>query len=143
MQLWNNFQEAQNVLRELSFEFERPIPLDFQPKHQKAFEASRMSKTSLAPVWGQHASFFSEPLLELNAGPKQTFDGFVKYQQAWVERNLLCPFCDHVNWNMTYCVAFHPPEQFIYDPSQEFYVLLCPKCERAAECIPRQLVGAL
>ena len=120
--------------------FRSPTALDFTPHLKERFKESKMSLTNLAPLWGQHISYFGELGLELNAGPRQNNDPKVRYQQDWIDRNLGCPFCMHTNWALSYAMELREPEQQWYDPHNFFYTLMCHKCERAVEVVPKELV---
>ncbi len=124
-------------------EFNEPVHYDFTPKMKKDFKERKISRTSLAPVWGQESYYFNDPVWELNSGPRQNDNPMIKYQQDWVETKLQCPFCNHDYWNLTYAVTLRPSEESIFDPQKIFYILLCPKCERAVEAIPRKLVDVI
>lgn len=120
--------------------FTPPPQLEFTPELVKRFKSYKISGTELAPLWGQYIDYFDNYEFELNAGPRQNNDPKVKYQQEWVARNIHCPFCLHDDWAMTYAMKLGKPEQQWYDPDGLFYVLICPKCHRAVEALPRQLI---
>jgi hypothetical protein len=121
--------------------FTSPTTLDFSPSMRRNYEEFKISNTSFGPLWGQHISYFDDNWIELNAGPRQNDDSHVKYQQNWVEQNLYCPFCFHTDWNLTYAVSLKEPERIWYDPEDTMYALVCPRCERVVEAIPKELIG--
>jgi hypothetical protein len=118
-----------------------PHALDFTPLHYEKFKASTISKTPMAPLWGQPISYFNELVVELNAGPPQVQEPKVRYQQAWVERNIKCPFCYHSEWALAFVYNLRPEDEWVYDPQKQYYAFLCPRCVRCVESIPRQLVN--
>lgn len=120
-----------------------PETLDFTPEHYEKFDQLKISETSLAPVWGQPREYFGEQEWELNAFGRMSNDPRIKYQQEWVEENLECPFCEHIDWNETYACVLKEPEIWVYDKHKQYYVLLCPKCERCVEALPRQIIKEL
>jgi hypothetical protein len=122
-------------------DFEPPGQLEFTPELRKNFHKYKISKTSLAPLWGQPAIYCDEYDFELNAGPRQNSDPKVKYQQQWVETSLSCPFCLHTDWVLTYAMRLGKAEELWYDPQGFYYLLPCPKCQRIVDIIPRKVVN--
>ncbi len=137
--LWGR-QEPLEILDGPPPGFTPPAQFDFTPELIGIFKKSKMSTTTLAPLWGQPIEYFDDYDLELNSGPRQNNDPKIKYQQEWVGKNLFCPFCLHDSWVLTYAMRLRKPEELWYDPHKFFYTLVCPKCKRAVEAIPRELV---
>lgn len=132
--VWINLIDAPPIDHKL------PVSLEFTPDLYEEFNKRLISQTSMAPVWGQHRSYFGEMEWELNAFGRMNNNKKIKWQQEWVEINMWCPFCLHTKWNLTYAHVLEKADEYVYDPERQYYALLCPKCERCVECIPRQLV---
>lgn len=124
-------------------EFKPPVGYDFTLLMKQDLKKRRISQTTLVYVWGQDSDYFGDVAWELNSGPRMNDDPMVKYQQEWVEMRLICPFCNHDHWNQTNAVTLRPSEEEVFDPEKEFYIMLCPKCERAVEVIPRKIIDSM
>jgi len=140
VQVWEGDPAWINLIDAPPPGFKAPESIDFLPQHYEKFKDYKISNTALAPLWGQHRSYFGEQVWELNAFGRMNYDKGVKWQQTWVEENLTCPFCHHTEWNLTYAMALAPSEAFVYDKEDNFYALICPSCERCVEAIPRTLI---
>jgi hypothetical protein len=124
-----------SVYPSLPANYRRPERFDFSPQELKYFRGRKISRTPVAPLYGQHRDYFGETVLELNANPDlgQMEDWPVRYRQGWIER-IVCPFCQWEGFSSIHAVALRYPEQVHY--SGDYLMLICPRCERAIESIP-------
>jgi hypothetical protein len=127
--------------------FREPSPLHWMPAHRAIFPRYAISKTHLAPLWGQDAPAYCErPVMELNAGEHlgvdiaRTEHGAypIAYRQEWVSR-LACPFCFAQNLNWVVVWRLFPTEANFFGTAD--LPCACPKCERIVETVPFDVVA--
>jgi hypothetical protein len=140
--LWNDLDEPPKIVIEDAppEDFRNPTSLEWTPDLLRIFPSYQVSKSSYAPLWGQHVSYFGELFAELNSNPIQILDSKIKYNQTWVEQKFRCPFCKLQNPASVEAHSLREPEEKYYDPNSILLALICPKCERFVEVISRQKV---
>ncbi len=145
----NGDHDLEGIIKLLSYLFPGiavfpypPLPANHRPPHRfelsppqlQIFESTNISKTPVAPLFGQEREYFGSTVLELNSNPDMGQDGEwpVRYRQGWIEK-ISCPFCPWSGYSSIEAVSLRYPEQVRY--SSEYLILICPRCERAIESI--------
>lgn len=115
-------------------DFKYPARLEFDGNQLSYFDSSPISKSPLAPMFGQKSDYLDEELFVLDSGPDQDFNRETTtiFRQTWLDK-MLCPFCNLTGFSRASICVPRPPEQAHYGSG---FLVLCPRCDRVTNTLP-------